>query len=88
MQVTRLTGGETMADTSVIPPKADSEFSKEILVAVPVLGSAIAISYDVGYFYGLDIKLFTLFSIAEHIVFALEALPFALMVSAFVQADR
>jgi hypothetical protein len=39
--------GETiMSDTLAMPPKAESEFPKEILVAVPLFGSAIAISYE------------------------------------------
>ncbi|MGA8294026.1 MAG: hypothetical protein WB820_16340, partial [Rhodoplanes sp.] len=54
---------------------------KELLVAVPFLGSSIAVAYDVGFFYGIDIHLFTLFSITEHITFALEALPFAMVVA-------
>ncbi|MCP3408815.1 hypothetical protein [Bradyrhizobium sp. CCGB01] len=52
--------------------------SKDLVVAIPLVGTAIAISYDVGYFYGVDIAFFTLFSIAEHIVFALQAAPVAL----------
>lgn len=48
----------------------------------PILagGSAgIAIAFDIGYFYGIDINLFTLFSISEHMLFSLEALPIALL---------
>jgi len=55
---------------------------KEAIVVVPLLASALAITYDVGYFYGLDIKLFSLFSLSEHVVFALEALPFAFLLAA------
>jgi hypothetical protein len=54
---------------------------KELAVFVPVLGTAIAITYDVGFFWGLDINYFTLFSLTEHLVFALEALPIALSLS-------
>ena len=56
---------------------------KEYAIFVPALGTTIAVTYDVGYFWGLDIKFFTLFSLTEHIVFALEALPIALA-AAFV----
>jgi hypothetical protein len=52
--------------------------SKEAIVVIPLIGTAIAISYDVGYFYGIDINFFTLFSVAEHVVFALQAAPAAL----------
>ena len=55
---------------------------KELLVAVPFLGSSIAVAYDVGFFYGIDIHLFTLFLNHQHITFALEALPFAMVVAA------
>ena len=51
--------------------------SKELAIVIPIIGTAIAISYDVGYFHGIDIQLFTLFSVAEHILFALEAAPLA-----------
>jgi hypothetical protein len=54
---------------------------KEIAVLVPVFGSTIAVTYDVGFFWGLDINYFTLFSLTEHLVFAIEALPFALGLS-------
>jgi len=53
-------------------------FPKEMLVFIPLVGTVIAISFDVGYFSGIDINFFTLFSLTEHVVFALEASPFAL----------
>jgi hypothetical protein len=52
---------------------------KELFVLLPVVGSAIAITYDVGYFYALDINFFTVFTISEHIAFALEILPVAIL---------
>jgi len=54
---------------------------KDIAVIVPVFSATIAVTYDVGFFWGLDINYFTLFSMTEHIVFAMEALPIALGVS-------
>lgn len=51
---------------------------KETLVLVPLLATALAICYDVGYFAQVNIGYFTFFSLSEHIVFALEVLPFAL----------
>jgi hypothetical protein len=62
----------------------ESDFPKELFVVIPLVGSAIAISYDVGYFYAVDINFFTIFSIAEHIVFALEATPLALLLAVSV----
>src|SRR6266853_6251880 len=54
-------------------------FNRELLVLLPVVGSAIAITYDVGYFTALDINFFTVFTISEHIAFALEILPLAIL---------
>lgn len=58
----------------------------EVAVFIPSLATAVAITYNVGYFTGLDIKLFTLFSFSEHIVFALEAIPFALLMACGIVA--
>jgi hypothetical protein len=54
---------------------------REVLVALPAYGAAMALTYDVGFFYGIGIDYFTLFSLGEHIVFALEALPVAFMIA-------
>lgn len=54
---------------------------KDFLVLVPVFGTLLAALYEVGYFYGVGISYFTLFSLSEHIVFALTALPFALVLA-------
>jgi hypothetical protein len=72
-----------------VEPEAAKEAqppSKELAIFIPLIGTVIAISYDVGYFYGIDIKFFTLFSVTEHIVFALEAAPIALAVAILVAA--
>jgi hypothetical protein len=37
----------------------------------------LGITFDVGYFWGLDINIYTLFTLSEHLLFAVEALPFA-----------
>jgi hypothetical protein len=50
---------------------------RDVIVAIPIVGGTLAISYDVGFFYEIDIAYFTLFSLAEHIVFALQAIPIA-----------
>jgi hypothetical protein len=64
-----------------IDDKAEIVFNKEMLIIVPVLGSALAIIYDVGFFTGLGTSLFTLFSLSEHILFALEVLPLGLLMA-------
>lgn len=56
---------------------------KALAVVGPLFASTLAISYDVGFFYGADIGFFTFFSLTEHVVFALQAIPFAL-VPAFI----
>jgi hypothetical protein len=58
------------------------DFKKEFLILVPVLGSALAILYDVGYFTAIGLNWFSVFSITEHITFALQILPFALTFAA------
>jgi hypothetical protein len=52
---------------------------EKFLPAIPVVVTGVALSFDVGYFYGVGIDYYTLFSLSEHIVFALEALPAALI---------
>jgi hypothetical protein len=53
-----------------------------LVAGAPIFASAIALTFDVGYFSGIDINYFTLFSLSEHLVFALEALPLAFPVVA------
>jgi hypothetical protein len=54
---------------------------RDTLVALPLYGAALGVTYDVGFFYGIGIDYFTLFSLPEHIVFALQAAPVALLVA-------
>ena len=61
-------------------------FFKEYFAAIPLVGSAIAISFDVGYFAGIDINLFTLFSVTEHVLFALQAAPPAFVAAILIVA--
>jgi hypothetical protein len=55
---------------------------KDFTTFVPILATALAIFYDVGYFHGFDINYFSFFTLNEHIVFALQALPYAMLVCA------
>lgn len=55
----------------------DSNFNmKELLLLIPSIGSALALTWEVGRFYPIDC--FFYFSISEHVVAAIYALPFAL----------
>jgi hypothetical protein len=63
---------------------ADGIAYEKFFPVIPLAGTAIAVFFDVGYFYGVGVNYFTLFSLTEHIGFALEALPFALFISIFV----
>jgi hypothetical protein len=59
-----------------LPQKKDAPNPwKDYLVILPVIGTVCAVTFDVGYFYGIDINLFTLFSLSEHVLFSIEALP-------------
>jgi hypothetical protein len=49
-----------------------------LTVVVPVTASAFAFAYVVGYFYAFDIAWFPSFSLSDHLVFALRALPVAI----------
>ena len=54
-----------------------------LLVLTPLLGSALAITYNVGYFFGIGgrLQFFTFFSLSEHIVFALAVFPQCLVLA-------
>lgn len=56
---------------------------KDGLVVVPFLSSALALTWEVGYFQRVGGSSFGLFSLAEHITFAIQALPFALGLTTF-----
>jgi hypothetical protein len=60
---------------------ADAISYDKFFPAVPLVGATIAVCFDVGYFYGVGIDYFTFFSLTEHIGFALEALPVALVIA-------
>jgi hypothetical protein len=54
---------------------------KDALIVIPFLASALALTWEVGYFTRIKGGAFGLFSIAEHLTFALQALPIALAVT-------
>jgi hypothetical protein len=45
------------------------------------LASLFAFAYVIGYFYAYDITWFPFFTLTEHLVFALRAIPFAIVAS-------
>jgi hypothetical protein len=54
---------------------------KDVAVLLPLLLTTGALTFDVGYFNGVDINLFTLFSLSEHVLFAVEALPLVFIIA-------
>jgi hypothetical protein len=52
---------------------------KDFALFVPMVATVMATIFDVGYFLAADFNFFTLFTLAEHVVFALQALPFAIL---------
>jgi hypothetical protein len=73
--------GEDIKDDKKAAALFDTEQLKSVMLVIPLIGGIIAIAYDVGYFYGVDINYFTVFSLAEHLVFALETAPFSIIMA-------
>jgi hypothetical protein len=68
-------------------PATISFETKEAFVALPFVGSAIAMSWEVGSFIpinGVGGRAFGLFSLSEHLLFAIEALPIGLVIAALL----
>src|SRR5262249_33909498 len=57
----------------------DKESAKTMLVAFPIILGATGMAFDVGYFAQIDLHFFTVFTLSEHLLFSIEALPFALI---------
>lgn len=58
---------------------AESSTYERFFPVAPLLGGLFAVAFDVGYFWGIGVGFFTVFSLSEHIVFAMGALPIAMM---------
>jgi hypothetical protein len=69
--------------TSMHQETVDDAVSKVLLdksiTLVPLFISSVAVSFDVGSFIGVGLGYFTFFSLTEHLLFSLEALPLALL---------
>ena len=61
-------------------PTDSKKLPTEYFFLLPIAGSAVAIAFDVGVFYGVAIDFFSAFSLSEHIAFALEAIPIAIVI--------
>ena len=57
--------------------------AKDLIVALPLCASTIAITWEVGSFAPISVKVFGLFSITEHIGFALQAFPLAILAACY-----
>jgi hypothetical protein len=71
-----------VADAETPAKLFQTEQWKAVVLALPLTGAIVAVAFDVGYFSGVDINYFTVFSLSEHIGFALEALPIAFSATA------
>jgi hypothetical protein len=61
---------------------ADQEWSlKDLIPVAPLVAGAFAFAFVVGYFLAFDISWFAFFTLSEHVVFALRALPIAIGLS-------
>ena len=67
---------------SETPAAAGQDWSwKDLIPVAPMVAGAFAFAYVVGYFLAFDISWFAFFTLSEHIVFALRALPVAIGIS-------
>jgi hypothetical protein len=51
------------------------EFATKIMSLLSIIVLSFALSYDVGFFSALGLGTFTFFSLSEHVLFAVQALP-------------
>ena len=65
----------------------DLQHLTSILIALIPIGTAallvLGVAFDIGFFAAIDINFVTFFSLSEHVVFALQALPQALAILLF-----
>jgi hypothetical protein len=73
----------TQSDHDILAALATFDW-KSAGLGLPLLASSLAITFDVGFFWGIEINFFNAFSLAEHLVFALQVLPAALICAFFV----
>src|SRR5260370_28217156 len=73
-------GGRLMSEEEKTP----SWSFKDGLVIIPFFASGLALTWEVGFFLRIKGGAFGLFSVSEHITFALQALPAALALAALI----
>jgi hypothetical protein len=67
---------------SMEDPKLSAPLAlKDYFVFVPLAGSALAISWEIGSFYPISGAAFGAFSLAEHLAFALQAFPLGYVIA-------
>src|SRR3979409_2359319 len=66
------------------PEKEAAWAIKDALIVIPFLASAVALTWEVGFFLTIKGSAFGLFTISEHITFALQALPLAMLAAIFL----
>src|ERR1700731_487283 len=59
-------------------------YKKEAIALFPIFGTVLAITFDVGYFIKLDFNLFNVFSVSDHVSFAMQLIPFIAVASLVV----
>jgi len=57
---------------------------KTLATTIPILSGMTALTYDVGFFYGVQISYFTFFTLTEHLAFAIQAIPSAFLFAFWV----
>jgi hypothetical protein len=74
-------------DESVTAKSKSEPWSvKDGLIAIPFLASALALTWEVGFFIRIKGGAFGIFSISEHVTFALQALPVAFFAATIIIA--
>jgi len=74
---------EQARETTSLTDKNREWSPKDLVTIVPLVATSFAFAFVVGYFFAFDISWFPFFSLSEHIVFALRALPVAVGAAAF-----
>lgn len=76
-----------MGDETPTKGRAEIFSAKDIAVFVPIAGTITALSWETGSFLPIGGHAFEQFSLAEHVVFSLPALPFAITLVLIVAVE-
>src|SRR4051812_8481243 len=55
--------------------------SSKLLSYWSAISAALALAFDVGYFWGIGVHYFAMFSLGEHTLFAIQAAPYAIVIA-------